>query len=123
MWKPKILILLFATLFSFQCVETLISVRIFPNGEYFMRIQSEGDRTDILNDDFILPKDNGWVAEITERKKSDSDEPVFILETQALLKGKTIFHQKSAFFQHFLKNILLTKAFSKLSIFCTFVPP
>ena len=69
MWKPKILILLFATLFSFQCVETLISVRVFPNGEYFMRIRSEGDRTDILNDDFILPQDNGWAAEITEQNK------------------------------------------------------
>ena len=95
MCKPKILILLFATLFSFQCVETLISVRVFPNGEYFMRIRSEGDRTDILNDDFILPQDNGWTAEITEQNKSDSDETIFILETQALLKGKTIFHQKN----------------------------
>ena len=60
-----------------------------------MRIRSEGDRTDILNDDFILPQDNGWTAEITEQNKSDSDETIFILETQALLKGKTIFHQKN----------------------------
>jgi len=94
MWKPKILILFIATLFSFQCVETLISVRVFPNGEYFMKIQSEGDKKDILNDDFILPNNNGWTAEISERKNPDNDETIFILETKALLNGKTIFHPK-----------------------------
>ena len=94
MWKPKILILFFATLFSFQCVETLISVRVFPSGEYLMRIQSEGDRKDILNDDFILPNSKGWETQISEKKKPDSDETIFSLETTALLNGKTIFHPK-----------------------------
>ena len=93
MWKRKILILLFATLFSFQCVETLISVRVLPSGEYLMRFQSEGDKRDVFNDDFILPRQNNWIAESTEKQKSDSGETVFILETQALLVGETIFHE------------------------------
>ncbi|MDB9884797.1 hypothetical protein OAD01_03875 [Candidatus Marinimicrobia bacterium] len=95
MWKPKILILFFATLFTFQCVETLISVKVFPNGEYLMRFRSEGDKKDIFNDDFVLPQENNWTAEAKEKQKPNNDETIFILETQALLKGKTIFHSKS----------------------------
>ena len=46
MLNRKILILLFATFFSLQCVETLISVRVFPSGEYLMKLRSEGDEKD-----------------------------------------------------------------------------
>ena len=66
MLNRKILILLFATFFSFQCVETLISVRVFPSGEYLMKLRSEGDEKDVYNDDFVLPKDNNWSVEAKE---------------------------------------------------------
>ena len=60
-----------------------------------MQMRSEGDENDILNDDFVLPRENNWTAEATEEEKPDSDETIFILETQALLRGKTIFHPKN----------------------------
>ena len=94
MLNRKILIILFATFFSFQCVETLISVRVFPSGEYLMKFRSEGDEKDVYNDDFVLPKDNNWAAEAKEKQTPDGEETIFILETQALLVGETIFYPK-----------------------------
>ena len=92
MLNPKILILLFATFFSFQCVETLISVRVFSSGEYLMKLRSEGDEKDVYNDDFVLPKDNNWSVEAKEKESPDGTETIFILETQAMLVGETIFY-------------------------------
>ena len=94
MLNRKILILLFATFFSFQCVETLISVKVFPSGEYLMKFRSEGDEKDVYNDDFVLPKDNNWAVEAKEKQNPDSEETIFILESQALLVGETIFYPK-----------------------------
>ena len=59
-----------------------------------MKFRSEGDEKDVYNDDFVLPKDNNWATEAKEKQNPNSEETIFILETQALLEGETIFYQK-----------------------------
>ena len=54
---------------SMQCVETLITVRVFPDGKYHMKFRTEGDKEDIFNQDFPIPMANPWVAEIIEKGK------------------------------------------------------
>ena len=38
-----------------NCVETLITVNVFPDGAYHMKFHSEGDKKDIFDQDFPLP--------------------------------------------------------------------
>jgi len=78
--------------FSIQCVETLITVRVFPDGRYFMQFRSEGDEKDVFDDDFKLPMSSPWTSDIIQRGKPDSDETVHIINTQAILNGSTTFH-------------------------------
>ena len=59
-----------------------------------MKLRSEGDEKDVYNDDFVLPKDNNWATESKEKQTPDGEETIFILESQALLVGETIFYPK-----------------------------
>ena len=77
---------------SMQCVETLITVRVFPDGKYHMKFRTEGDKEDIFNQDFPIPMSNPWVAEIIEKGKEDNDETVHIIISEAVLSGNTLFH-------------------------------
>ena len=75
-----------------QCVETLITVRVFPDGKYHMKFRTEGDKEDIYNQDFPIPMSSPWAAEIIEKEKEDSDETVHIIISEAVLSGNTLFH-------------------------------
>jgi len=77
---------------SIQCVETLITVRVFPDGKYHMKFRTEGDKEDIFNQDFPIPMSSPWTAEIIEKGKEDSDETVHIIISEAVLSGNTLFH-------------------------------
>ena len=52
----RISILLFAiSLLSLACVENIISIKIHPDGQSYLKFHSYGDSLDIFNDDFIHP--------------------------------------------------------------------
>ena len=92
MRKPKILLLFFTAFFSMQCVETLITVRVFPDGKYHMKFHTEGDKKDVYNKDFRVPMKNPWASEIIEKGKEDSKETVHIINSEAILMGTTSFY-------------------------------
>ena len=95
MRKLKIILLFFTAFFSMQCVETLITVRVFPDGKYHMKFHTEGDKKDVFDDDFPLPMKNPWASEIIEKGKEDSNETVHIINSEAVLKGPTVFHPET----------------------------
>jgi len=84
----------FAAFLSFQCVETLITVRVFPDGKYHMKFHAEGDKKDVFDEDFPIPMAPPWATVILESDKEDSDEPVHIINSEAILKGATAFHSE-----------------------------
>ena len=47
MGKAKLLLISLFSLASISCVETLISLNVFPDGKYHMKIVSSGDEEDI----------------------------------------------------------------------------
>ena len=95
MRKPKIIFLFFIVFFSLRCVETLITVRVFPDGKYHMKYHTQGDRKDVFNQDFPIPMQSPWAAEIIEKRKEGDDEPVHIINSEALLSGTTTFFSET----------------------------
>ena len=51
---PKLIILFLLSFFVLNCVETLITVNVFPDGAYHMKFHSEGDKKDIYDQDFPI---------------------------------------------------------------------
>ncbi|MDP6338842.1 MAG: hypothetical protein QF842_00750 [Candidatus Marinimicrobia bacterium] len=60
-----------------------------------MKFHMEGDKKDVFNNDFTVPMTSPWTAEIIEKGKEGSDEPVHIINTEAVLNGVTVFHPSS----------------------------
>ena len=89
----KLVLLFFSIFLSFQCVETMISVRVFPDGKYLMQFRSEGDEKDVYDKDFPLPAGGIWATDITQKGGSENGETVHIISTQAILNGTTVFQE------------------------------
>ena len=90
MGKAKLLLISLFSLASISCVETLMSITVFPDGKYHMKIVSSGDEEDIENNDFIVPRSDQWS---TERKKEENDElnqTIHVLSSEALLVGTNL---------------------------------
>ncbi|SVD31951.1 uncharacterized protein METZ01_LOCUS384805, partial [marine metagenome] len=81
---------------SFSCVEHIITVRVHPDGHYKMHLFTKGDSSDVFDSDFPHPKSEA-VWHSTQRKEynEDSEEFIWILESQGFLQGKTIFTKDS----------------------------
>ncbi len=92
MRNTKLVLLFFTAFISFQCVETLITVRVFPDGKYLMQFRSEGDEKDIYDRDFPIPAGGKWASDIVQKGDPESGETVHIISSQAILNGSTTFH-------------------------------
>ena len=55
MRKYHLIILLVISFSALQCVETLITVNVFQDGNYHMKFQSKGDKEDVYDLDFPIP--------------------------------------------------------------------
>ena len=77
MGKAKLLLISLFSLASISCVETLISINVFPDGKYHMKIVSSGDEEDIENNDFIVPRSDQWNTERKKEENKSSKERVF----------------------------------------------
>ena len=95
MRNTKLTLLVFTAFLSFQCVETLITVRVFPDGKYLMQYRSEGDEKDIFDRDFSLPASGKWASDIIQKGNSENGETVHIMTSQAVLENTTVFHDIS----------------------------
>ena len=85
---PKIFFLILLSFFMLNCVETLITVNVFPDGAYHMKFHSEGDKKDIFDQDFPLPNNDPWLYETNENE----EDSVYSITSQSVLSGTTNFH-------------------------------
>ena len=88
----KLILLPIILFFSFQCVETLITVNVFPDGNYHMQFLSKGDKQDIYDSDFPIPNKDPWLYEISKSKTQNNDDSIYVASAEAILSGATIFH-------------------------------
>ena len=84
----KLIILFLLSFFVLNCVETLITVSVFPDGAYHMKFHSKGDKKDIYDQDFSIPTNDPWLHEIQESE----DDSIHIITSQSVLSGLTVFH-------------------------------
>lgn len=91
--KYKFYILtLLAAMFQWACVETLIAVRVFPDGKFSMIYRTKGDSADVFNNDFPHPKGQQWNTSIAQEKQGE--EIVWVMETSAFLTGSTDYSEQ-----------------------------
>lgn len=54
------------------CVETIISVRVLPDGHYTMQFHSKGDSSDVFNRDFPHPEGPGWTQSVSSEQEDET---------------------------------------------------
>ncbi len=72
------------------CVETLITVQVFPDGRYAMEIFSQGDSLDIFNQDFPHPSNENWASNLDRRLQDE--EVIWSMKSLAVLEGANAFN-------------------------------
>lgn len=82
--RRNLFTLLVLSLLSLHCVETLITVRVFPDGRFSMKMLSRGDSTDIFDRDFIHPSGPRWTSTIDQEQ--GEDEVIWSLSSFAILE-------------------------------------
>ena len=85
--KKKFLIILYIILNS--CTWNMIQISVLPDGNYSIVYESNGNRLDIDNNDFLHPEDTArW---LTTLKKDSNDEIVKKTINVKPIKGKIVF--------------------------------
>lgn len=90
MSKYKLALTSIICFMHFGCVETLISVNVLPDARYRMSIVSKGDKQDIEDDDFSIPKSAEWVHTTHQEKDSETGEIIYFARGEALLEGTNL---------------------------------
>lgn len=71
------------------CVETLITVQVFPDGRYSMSFLTKGDSTDVFDHDFPHPSGSAWTTKI-EKEHVENDE-IWVMKTNGIAEGAFLF--------------------------------
>ncbi len=87
--KFNILIFAFSGVLFTGCVETLISVRVHPDGRYTMNFLTRGDSTDVFNRDFPHPSGANWVTKI--EKEHEEKDDIWVMNTSGIAEGTLLF--------------------------------
>ncbi len=87
--KTRFFILLLFGYFFTSCVETLITVKVFPDGRYSMSFLTKGDSTDVFNHDFPHPSGSAWTTKI-EKEHVENDD-VWVMKTSGIAEGALLF--------------------------------
>lgn len=85
----SLITLLVTSLIAWSCVETTITVRVFPDGHYAVQIHSAGDSSDVFDEDFPHPTGPGWSTVVHREQREDQD--VWVMQTDGYRQGRTIF--------------------------------
>lgn len=88
-WQ-SILILSCAFL-SLQCVETLITIRVIPDGRYLMNFTTRGDSVDVFDNDFLHPRGSRWTTFTDKEINSSNQDTIWIQKSEALLTDSSFF--------------------------------
>ena len=87
------LILTVAGILFTSCVETLISVKVHPDGRYTMNFITKGDSIDVFNNDFPHPAGPDWNTHVTKEKRNDDD--IWTMSTQGIITQAYIFTSRN----------------------------
>lgn len=87
--KYYIIILTLFGIFFNSCVETIINVRIHPDGRFSMNFITKGDSTDVFDHDFPHPSGPEWLTSVAKERGDEDD--VWIMSTKGILSGSYIF--------------------------------
>lgn len=71
------------------CVETIFSIKVFPDGRYSTFIRTQGDSTDVFNNDFPHPSGPAWTTKL-EKEQNEKDD-IWIMETSGINEGPLLF--------------------------------
>ena len=77
-------ILVLCSLFI-SCVETLITINVLPDAKYRMSIVSKGDKEDIENNDFTLPKSAEWSIKTFQKIDDETGDMIFFSSGESML--------------------------------------
>lgn len=91
--KHSIFLLTLTGLFFTSCVETIINVRVHPDGRYSMHFTTKGDSSDVFNHDFPHPSGPSWGTRVIKEEGDEDD--VWTMSTQGILTGSYIFTSRN----------------------------
>ena len=84
-------LLLFLCFFLSSCVENLVHISVFSNGNFTIKYNSIGDKKDLTDDDFIHPIDSEnllWVSSMKKKENLQFDS-LSTWEKETILKTPT----------------------------------
>lgn len=87
------LILTIAGILFTGCVETLISVKVHPDGRYTMNFITKGDSTDVFNHDFPHPTGPNWNTHVKKEVRDDDD--IWTMSTKGIVTNSYIFTSRN----------------------------
>ena len=73
-----------------SCVETLITINVLPDARYRMSIVSKGDKEDIENNDFTLPKSAEWSIKTFQEIDDETGDMIFFSSGESMLEGTNL---------------------------------
>ena len=77
-------------LLFFGCVETLITINVLPDARYKMSVVSKGDKEDIENNDFTLPRSKQWSFRMFQEEDEESGNTIYFASSEGLLEGTNL---------------------------------
>ena len=103
--------LLFILLFSFGCVEHYFLFKISPKGNYEVHYSAHGDKLDLEDPDFPMPKNNKWIIHST---LNDIEVESYDYNAKRIFKKNeefpiTFFQSDSIYFESLLKHPITVK--------------
>ena len=90
MRKYKLAFIPILCLLFFGCVETLITINVLPDARYRMSIISKGDKEDIEDNDFSLPKSNEWSIKTFQEIDDETGDIIYFSSSEGLLEGTNL---------------------------------
>jgi len=93
-------------IFLFSCVEHKFSFTVSPNGSYRVEYRGHGDKNDLIDNDFTLPKGKGWIINSTlENTEAESyDYTAHRLFNRNEKFPISFYSGDSIYFESFLKH-------------------
>ena len=77
-------------LLFFGCVETLITINVLPDARYKMSVVSKGDKEDIEDNDFTLPRSKQWSFRMFQEEDEESGNTIYFASSEGLLEGTNL---------------------------------
>ena len=85
MWCKVFVLFILLMIIAGACVENLIFIQLHPDGQTYMRFHSQGDSTDIWNDDFQHPfTERNWSTRTSQKIRNG--DSIWVRNTDGLIR-------------------------------------